>query len=140
MKNRTAYLIISSLIFSFTAFGQIVTSKSSETRVDLQRTIRLEKDSMPEEVIIYIKQKTQRFELLINSSVTIGKLTIEVYDPNDTKQGNFTVGTQLNSEKKEMVNGNIRKLLNEPQTGNWKVKIIPSNATGNVKIQTAIIE
>lgn len=145
MKKGTAYLIICALIFSVTVFGQshetkVTSSKSAETKVDLQRTIRLEKDSKPEDIIINIKQKTQRFELMINSSVSIGKLTIEVYDPNDTKQGNYTVGTQLNSNKKEMVNGNIRKSLNEPQTGNWKVKIIPSDATGNIKIQTAIIE
>lgn len=145
MKKRTAYLIICALIFSVTVFGQnheknVSSSKESETKVDLQRTIRLEKDSKPEEIIINIKQKTQRFELMINSSVSYGKLTIEVYDPNDTKQGNFTVGTQFNSEKIEMVNGNIRKSLNEPQTGNWKVKIIPSDATGQIRIQTAIVE
>lgn len=145
MKNKTAYLIICALIFSLTVFGQnqekdLASPKDSETKVNLERTIMLEKDSKPEEIIINIKQKTQRFELMINSSVSYGKLTIEVFDPNDTKQGNFTVGTQLNSQKKEMVNGNIRKSLNEPQIGNWKVKIIPSDATGQIRIQTAIIE
>ncbi|MCK9638760.1 MAG: hypothetical protein M0R39_02535 [Prolixibacteraceae bacterium] len=145
MKTRTAYLVIIALIFSLTVLGQsqevkVSSSKSSETMEDLQRTIRLEKDSKPEEVIISIKQKTQKFELMIMSSVTYGKITIEVYDPNDTKQGNFTVGTQLNSEKKEMVNGNIRKRLNEPQAGSWKVKIIPSEATGNIRIQTSFVE
>jgi hypothetical protein len=145
MKTRTAYLFICVLIFTLTASGQnqeinIPSSKGSETRVDLQRIIRLEKDSKPVEVMINIKQKTQRLELSINSRVTIGMLTIEVYDPNDVKQGNFTVGTQLNTDKKEMVNGNIRKSLNEPQHGNWKVKIIPSNATGSVIIQTDVVE
>lgn len=67
MKKRTAYLIICALIFSVTVFGQnheknVSSSKDSETIVDLQRTIRLEKDSKPEEIIINIKQKTRRFE------------------------------------------------------------------------------
>jgi len=145
MKNLKAYFIISVFIFSFTAFGQSQeikdsSSKSSETKFELQRTIKLEKDSKTEEVIIPIKQKTQKFELMINSSVTIGKLKIELYDPNDIKQGNFTVGTQLNSEKKEIVNGNIQKSLKEPLSGNWKVKIIPTDATGSVKIQILIFE
>lgn len=145
MKNLKAYFIISVFIFSFTAFGQSQenkdsSSKSSETKFELQRTIKLEKDSKTEEVIIPIKQKTQKFELMINSSVTIGKLKIELYDPNDIKQGNFTVGTQLNSEKKEIVNGHIQKSLKEPLSGNWKVKIIPTDATGSVKIQILIFE
>jgi hypothetical protein len=145
MKTRTAYLVIIALIVSLTVLGQsqeikVPSSKSSETTVDLQRTILLVKDSKPEDVIIDIKQKTQRFEIFITSSVTSGKITIEFYDPNDIKQGNFTVGTQLNSEKKEMVNGNIRKSLNEPQAGSWKVKIIPSEATGNISIRTSTVE
>lgn len=142
MKTRTAFLTICALIFSLTVFGQSqetkTSSKNSNTAIDLQRTIRLEKDSKEEDVIITINQKAKRFELMISSSITLGKLTIELYDPNNIKQGNFTVGTQLDSEKKDTVNGNIRKSLNEPLPGNWKIKIIPTNASGNIKIQTAI--
>lgn len=144
MIKRTVYLIICALIFSVTVFGQNqernVFSINSGTNVNLKRAIKLEKDSKPEEIIINIKQKTQRLELMIISSVSNGKLTIEVYDPNDIKQGNYTVGTQLSSEKREEVNGIIRKSLNEPQTGNWKVKIIPSDATGRINIHVGIIE
>jgi hypothetical protein len=70
----------------------------------------------------------------------LGKLTIEVYDPNEVKQGNFTIGKQLDSGKKEMVTGNIVKNLTEPQSGKWKVKIIPSNATGTIVIKTSNFE
>ncbi len=145
MKKRTAYLIISALLFSLTAFGQSQefkahSSKSSETKVDLQRNIRLDRDSKPEEVIINIKQKTLKFDMMISSSVTQGKLLIELYDPTNAKDGNFTVGTQLNSENKEMVNGRIQKSLNEPQPGDWKVKIIPSEATGNISITIVVLE
>lgn len=145
MKTRTAFLFICALIFSLTAFGQnqdinISSSTDSETRVDLLRSIRLVKDSKPEEVMVNIKQETLKLDILISSSVNQGKLLIELYDPNDAKQGNFTVGTQLNSENKENVSGRIQKSLNEPQPGNWKVKIIPSEATGNIRIQTIVIE
>lgn len=144
MKTRTAFLTICALIFSLTVFGQSqetkASSKNSNTAIDLQKTIRLEKDSKEEDVIITINQKAKRIELMISSSITLGKLTIELYDPNNIKQGNFTLETELNSEKKEMVNGNIRKSLNEPLLGNWKIKIIPTNATGNIRIQTAISE
>ncbi|MCP4761503.1 MAG: hypothetical protein GY870_06960 [archaeon] len=145
MKKRASYFIIGILFISLTAFGQnqeknISTPEKIETKVDLVRTIRLEKDSKTEEVFIEIKEKTKGFQLMINSSVSNGQLTIELYDPNEIKQGNFTIGTQLESEKKEQVNGNIRKSIIEPQFGKWKVKIIPKDVTGNVKINTAIVE
>lgn len=146
MKKKTSCLIFNFFLLSMTtAWGQnqvsiVTSSKDSQTKVNLERTIFLENNSKTEEVIINIEEQTQRFELMINSSVSAGKLTIEIYDPNGTKQGNFSVGTQLNSDKSEKVNGNIIKSLNEPQTGDWKVKIIPAEATGIIGIRTSFIE
>ena len=163
MKKRAVYLIICIFLVPLASFGQIVSS-SSETKVELQRTIQLKNDSKTEEIIIDIKPKTLKLAMWINSSVTHGTLTIEVYDPKGTKQGNYTIGTQLISgkyssctndgqpqligkysngqlklisEKKEIVQGNIRKSLVEPQFGKWIVKIIPTDVTGNIRIQTA---
>jgi hypothetical protein len=145
MKKRTAYLIFSAILLSLTAFGQSQefkepSSKNSETKVNLKRSIMLEKDSKPEEITINIQQKTLQVDIFISSSVTEGRLLIELYDPNDTKQGNSTLGTQLNSEKREVVNGIFQKSLKEPQPGNWKVKIFPSEASGNINISTNIFE
>ncbi len=145
MKKQTAYLIISVLLFTLTALGQnqendVPSLESSITSVNVNRSIKLDNDSKTEEIIIDIKQNTKKYALLINSSVSDGKLTIEFYDPNGTKQGNFTISTQLDSEKNEKVSGNINKSLTEPQAGKWKIKIIPANATGNINISTAIIE
>lgn len=144
MKQK-AYLLISILLFSLTVFGQsqekiVSSSMSSKTKIDLQRNIRFENDSKSEEIVINIREKTKRFELMINSRVSKGKLTIDLYDPSGLKQGTFTLGTQLNSEKHEIANGNIRKSLNEPQFGDWKVVLIPINSTGDIRIQTAISE
>ncbi|MGB6035346.1 MAG: hypothetical protein WBG42_03695 [Cryomorphaceae bacterium] len=106
----------------------------------MHRTIELENDSKSADITINIKPSELELNLSINTMVSEGKLTIEVYDPSSTKQGNFTVGTQLESKKKEIVRGNIRKSLTEPLAGNWKVKIIPSNATGRIEIQTFTAE
>lgn len=145
MKKQTAFLIISALLFTLTAFGQnqetkTSSFKNSETLVNLQRSIKLDNDSKTEEIIIDINENTQKYQLLISSSIVSGKLTIEVYDPNGTKQENVTISAQLDSKKKEMVQANINKSLTEPQAGKWKIKIIPSNATGNINIQTSTIE
>lgn len=144
MKRRAAYLIIIFLV-PLSSLGQNLENnnssiRSSETKVELERNITLENDSEAEEVIIEIKDRTQRLELLILSKVGNGKVTIELYDPNGTRQGSYTVGTLVNSEKEEMVNGKIRKSLFDPQAGKWKVKIIPINATGRIQINTAFAE
>ena len=145
MKKRTATSIICIILLSITALAQTQESdesliKDSWTKVNLQRTIQLEGDSKSVEVLINIQSNVQRFEFSINSSVHSGKLTIEVYDPKGTKRGNFTIGTQLNSELEETANGDIRKSLFEPHSGDWKVKIIPTKASGTIRIRTTVRE
>ncbi|MEO5601548.1 MAG: hypothetical protein ABIR06_11545 [Cyclobacteriaceae bacterium] len=145
MKNRAARLTFCIFLISFAVWGQkqernvsVDTSTvRSDTRVTLQREITLDKDSKSEEVILKIEDDVDRFELIINSKVITGNLKIEVYDPKGNKQGTFSVGTQLNGEKSERVNGKISKSLKHPQSGNWKVNIFPTKATGIITIQIA---
>lgn len=146
MKKRIAYLIVTVLFFSITTFAQSQDLKSTSStssgivhrdRVDSQRNIRLEKDSKSKEIIITIKKKALEFNILINSSVSNGKLTIEIYDPKNEKQGNYTVGTQVNNE---LVKGRIQKSLHLVDPGDWKIKIIPSEATGEIFVETEITD
>lgn len=144
MKNQAALSLISALLLCMPVIAQNGNSnffaKQEETSIGLHRTIKLENDSKLAEITIDIKPGELELNLSIQTMVSEGKLTIEVYDPSNTKQGSFTVGTQLDFEKKEIVRGNITKSLTEPLEGNWKVKIIPSNATGRVEIQTFTAE
>ena len=146
MKNETGCLTFCILLASVTAWGQKqetnvsadTPSVMSDTRVDLQRRISMERDSKSEEVILNIDDDVDSFDLIINSSVTAGVLKIEVYDPKGNNQGTFSVGRQLNAQKSEQVNGKINKALKDPQSGNWKVNIVPTETTGTVIIQTAL--
>ena len=145
MSTKSIYLVLSLILSSQLVFGQqlsgyMSTTEASKTAMDLQRSILFENDSKSEEIILEVNPSTKRFDLSINATINIGELTVEVYDPQNTKQGNFTVQTQLSSNKEELVTGNFRKSLREPQSGQWKVKIIPDKATGKMNIQTAIIE
>lgn len=145
MKKKAAYLIILICLLPLLSFGQdsrvnVRADRNSETKVELERTVMLENDSEVEDVLIEINEKTRRLELMIASKVRNGKITIEIYDPKGVKQGAYTVGTLLSSEKEETVNGNIRKSLFEPQVGKWKIRIIPIDATGGIQIQTVIAE
>jgi hypothetical protein len=140
MKKRAVLLVF---LISLTTFAQKQNNETNKTEINqstnfnFQRTIQLDEHKKNEEIIIKIEKQTKKFELMIDTSVTSGKLTIEIYDSNEKKQGTFSVGTQLNIENSERAQGNINKSLIDPQAGNWKVKIIPINAKGMIQINTA---
>jgi len=114
-------------------------NKSQSTQFDFQRSIGLDKHTKLETIDITIAENTMHFDLKIETVVTSGKLTIEIYDSNDKNKGTFSVGTQLNTGYQEETLGNITKSLLEPEPGNWKVKIIPINASGVVNIRTSTL-
>ena len=140
MKNQAAFSLIAALLLHVPLVAQngkpTQFSMQQEAAMDLHRTIELDNDSKPAEITLSIKPGERSFDLSIFTMVSEGKLAIEVYDPNKTKQGSFTVGTQLDAGKKELVRGNLEKSWIEPIGGDWKVKIIPSYATGRIEIHT----
>lgn len=144
LKCLFAFSLLSLILFADLTFAQ-------STNVTLQRTISLPGDSKTEEIIVNVDEKLiYLLELSIKSTVSLGKLSIEIYDPKGEKHGNFTVGNQLNSEntisikkqegvtsgKSEIVNGTINKIIREPMIGNWIIKIIPNKARGRINIQS----
>ncbi|HAC15495.1 MAG TPA: hypothetical protein DCE78_06060 [Bacteroidetes bacterium] len=137
--KKALTLVLGILCMTSVLYGQTNDSSDSSSSMNLNRTIHFENDSNPEEISITIDPNTKLFELMISSVVTTGKLTIELYDVKGVKQGNISVGTQLDADKKERVNGNIRKSLKEPEAGIWTIKIIPTKANGSIQIQTTIL-
>lgn len=112
------------------------TSAQERTSFNIHKTIDLRNESQISEIKIEMNEEECRFNLKINSMVQGGEVTIEIYDPNKKKQGNFSVGCEIQSDNsKETVNGMITKLIENPELGDWKIKIIPRKATGKVAIQ-----
>ena len=145
MHLRASFFILSLSFYLLPGMAQnsqIATTLSGqpETMFNMTRMIELDKDSEKEEIIIDVKENTQKFRLSINSGIENGTLTIELYDPKNVKKGNFTIGTQLKSSKRETVNGDINKSIKEPEVGQWKVMIIPKNVSGAIQIKTSFIE
>jgi hypothetical protein len=141
MKNRTILFTIT-LLLSFTTFVQaqnnqtIKTEKKQATEFKFLRSIQLEDCKKNEKIIITIAEHTKEFKLIIETSVSSGKLTVEIYDSNDKRQGNFSVGNQLGFENSEHAQGWINKSLTAPEAGDWIIKIIPTNAKGIILINT----
>jgi len=138
MKNRTILLVLT-LLLSITTFAQTQNNEMESkqaTEFKFQRNIQLEDCKENEEIIISISKNTKEFKLMINTTVSEGKVTVEIYDSNKKKQGTFSVGNQLNIQNSEIATGTINKALLEPQEGDWKVKIISTKAKGIITINT----
>lgn len=123
-------------ITSLFVFLTIFASAQERTSFNIHRNIDLKNESQTKEVKIEMNEKECRFNLRINSLVRGGEVTIEIYNPNGKKQGNFSVGCEIQSDHaQETVNGLITKLIDNPELGDWKIKIIPENAVGKVSIE-----
>lgn len=131
---KKSILTLSTLLCLF-LFHSFLASAEDKTRVMLQRNIELKDDSQTKEVKIAINEKECEIDLRISSKVQEGKVTIEIYSPNGKKQGNFSVGCEIQSDaSEETVNGEISKQIENPELGDWKIKIIPKKAVGKVTI------
>jgi phosphoribosylformylglycinamidine (FGAM) synthase PurS component len=123
-------ILLMSALFTSSAIAQ------ERTSLNIHKTIELKNDSENKEVNIEVTEKECRFNLQINSSVGAGEVRVEIYDPEGKKQGNFSVGCEVDSKNaNETVNAMIAKLIENPALGKWKVKILPKNASGKVTIQ-----
>ena len=115
-------------------------SDTSKTHVTLNRTINFTAESGNKEINVDVKKGVKGFELSIQSYVESGNITIEIIDPSGTKQGHYSIGTQMNSKAKEKVTGSITKSLKQPMEGKWVIKITLSSASGGVQIKTSLID
>ena len=145
MKKQTVCLILSLLLTCNLFWAQnseplVEANNTSQTNVNTRRSIRIDKDSKPKEVSINVKSNTKKLDIAINTSVSEGKIKIELYNPEGLLKGSFIVETQVGTATAERVNGNIRKHLKEPKSGAWIIKIIPTTATGEISIVSTTIE
>jgi hypothetical protein len=96
--------------------------------------------SAVQSVSIIIKENTQNFDVVVNSTVKKGSVTIEIIDPNGNKFGNFSIEAQSGSDDKkpEKAAGMITKSILSPMKGEWEIKIMPMEADGAVRISSKL--
>ncbi|WP_111683916.1 hypothetical protein [Winogradskyella tangerina] len=136
MKRLLIFLPLLFVVFSSTAFAQ-------STDFKITRNLGFKESSKIQSVDIKISEKTSTLKLEIACAVRKGTVTIEIYNPENEKQGEFTIegmesegDGSLFSELTEGVTGHINKIINDPSLGNWQIKFIPKDATGRVNIQS----
>lgn len=114
--------------------------------------IKLNGETEVKEVIIPLRDSLNSVNILVKSSIEVGELTIEIFDPTGEKYGNFTLGCQTKnivSQKKENQKitardigdsdekafGNLFRTIKNPVQGAWKARITNKGAIGNILIQ-----
>lgn len=107
------------------------------------RNLGFKESSKVQNVEIKISDNTEALRLSITCGVKKGNVTIEIYDPANEKQGEFSVESMESDDNdslfsilKEGVTGQINKHISKPQKGTWIIKFIPKNANGRVEIQS----
>lgn len=142
---------------------------SQPTTFNLTRTITFNDNSNTEVIVIPVDKPITNLTMSVISMITKGNLSVEIYDPIGTKIGNYSVGTQLKDPEKkdetstlsggdrekmeyllkklnhearrtETVQGHINKSFENPQKGDWTVKLISTKATGKVTIHSSFLE
>ena len=78
------------------------------------------------------------FVFNIHCELTEGQVTIDIIDPKGNKQGSFTVKTDdgtitgRNTSTEDSVRGTLTKIVPYPMKGEWKIKVNPSSAVGDL--------
>ena len=114
--------------------------KSNCSNSNTQRSINLDDSSSKEEVKVEVAENTKHLMIGVNSTISAGALTMEIFDPKGNKQGNFSVESMMssnsnsNGKSKESVCGQLNKSFQDPMKGKWTIKLKPRKVTGNIKI------
>lgn len=129
MSKSLFYSVILILMF----IPSIVIGQTKQKKFNTETGIYFNGQSELTEIKIPIVPLTN-LNIIIESHINEGELTIELYDPQGEKQGNFTIGSPTFASK-ESVRGSISKKVANPSKGEWIVKLIPKNASGALEIQ-----
>jgi hypothetical protein len=115
------------LLFAISSLGQ-----ANQKRLNIETAISFNDQSETTDLKFPVSQVTN-LNMAIGTRTNQGELTIELYDPQGEKQGNFTIGSPAFSSK-EPVTGTLEKKITNPRKGEWIVRFIPKNASGSVEV------
>ena len=141
-------LTILSIIFLISFFSINSISGQDETKQNIQKLIKLNNESEVKEVLLAVQDSVKSIMILVSSNIQAGDVTIEIYDPVGEKHGYFSIGCQpvmankiVNPTGKstyttnaDRASGNLSRTVKNPVKGDWKLKIIPKNASGTVNL------
>ncbi|MCD4731720.1 MAG: hypothetical protein K8R74_14030 [Bacteroidales bacterium] len=158
--NSKLIFLSSFVIFTIAAFGQNTSkqSVSSNTKHEIVLfDLNLEQNSKIEEAFVNVERNAKSLFLNVKGSLKKGRLKVQIYDPKGNKWKKelivdsryvdevfkYTTDKKyipvpdliLHSKQPTLVYvGRFGIAINRPKSGQWKVKIVPEKAIGNVQV------
>ncbi len=120
-------------------------SKQGYTKVERSNELFFKVESKTSEVQVSVTDEFNFLSLKIECHLTVGELTVEIFNPKGELKGDFTVINNSvvtkgkNTQSKETVAGQIEKHFRTPHTGIWLIRINPKNATGTAVIVNTMV-
>ncbi len=143
--KKTGTIFITALIFlliSTASFGQ------TTTRFEIKRGISLKYDTRTREYKVPITGKNSSLWILASSNIRMGRMDIEILNPNGGVEGEFSVGSETpvkseknknglvsGSETRETVVGKLEKDFSKPAKGTWIIRLKSLKCTGVINIE-----
>jgi hypothetical protein len=120
--------------------------KQNCSNYNTTRNIELDDSSSNEVVKVEVKDNAKHLMIGVNSTISSGSLTMEIFDPKGNKQGNFSVESMMSSnsnskgKNKETVCGQLNKSFQDPMKGEWTIKLKPKKVSGKININSHQIQ
>lgn len=142
MKTR-AFLIAIAIICCLSRSALIYGQDSIRTTIKI-RQITLKGESGDQVVSLPLRDSLSHINFEIKAVIISGELTVELFDPNGEKYGNFSLAGSTNSKNKDAdmikgkiyyaeASGSLVRYVKLPERGLWKAKVITKNAVGVVE-------
>jgi hypothetical protein len=141
MKTRA--FLISTVIICFLSQASLTYGQDSIRTTIKIRQITLKGESGEQEVSLPLRDSLSYINFEIKAVIISGELTVELFDPNGEKYGNFSLAGSANSNNKDAdmirgktyfaeASGSLVRYVKLPERGMWKAKVITKNAVGVV--------
>jgi len=147
--NKMIPILLLALASASYIDGQIDTLKS---KIYSLKSVKLNGETEIKEIRLPLRDSLSSVNILIFSIIGSGELSVEIYDPDGVRQGNFSLSCQNNPELLKKIKGgkvsikeideidgkamgNLNKTVKNPARGFWITKIRSIGAVGSVQIQ-----
>jgi len=140
--TKSIKLIVTVSLILFIAPIALAQHKENCSNYNTSRSIELDDSSSNEVVKVEVKDNTKHLMIGVNSTISSGSLTMEIFDPKGNKQGNFSVESMMSSnsnaqgKNKETVCGQLNKSFQDPMKGSWTIKLKPRKVSGKIHINS----
>ena len=139
---KTRVILISKIIICFLFQATQIYGQDSIRAVINLKTLNLKGESAVQEVSLPLRDSLTYINFEIKAIITSGDLTVELYDPDGEKYGNFSLAGSLDSRDKQETqmirgkvyyaeaSGSLVRYVKFPKIGLWKAKVITKKTAG----------